>query len=598
MSSSAKLFQVPPDSAAKKKSFTIDSIWRKLYIDSLTHRFISRNKKSEANLQLQSIKEYVKYEGKVIKSIDLVQARIFNFSPPISPNEPPSLKQRLSEWHTSTRSSVIKQSLFFKENEKLSSYILADNARYLRSLPFLHDARIYIAPCGTNNDSVEVTILTQDVFAPGIAIYPVSHLSGIKTKFYNTNINGQGQAIDAGIEINSGRSPLIGTSISYTKYNLFGTFVDVNTGYSQLNTQGTIDTGVYEGSFFIKLTRPLYSSYSHFAGGLTFQYNKSLNVDNEPDSIFRAYHYRLFDVWTAYAFNFKRFNNRGSENRSRRAISFRYYNQKLIQRPTQSQFIDDPNYNNWQYSLGQFIAFRQEIYNTRYLLGFGRMEDIPTGYYATFAVGSDHRLNKNRIYTGAEYERQKSLGRGFSSAYIGLGGFIDSQLEDIILSLKGSFYSRLLIYKKLRLRHLIELGYINCYNPVLYKPVNINDGFGLTGYEDNSLNGYQRFNIKSELVLYNLFEILGFRFNTFTSLQFSQLGDTHDFIFGKHLYTGIGAGFRVRNESLVFNTVKFGGYYYPGAPQTADKFVFEAKAVIDLRFNVSPIKSPSFVLYK
>ena len=66
------------DSIVKKRSFHIDSLWRKSYIDSLTKRFINKNRKPEGDQQLQSIKEYVAYEGKVIKSISLMQTDIFN----------------------------------------------------------------------------------------------------------------------------------------------------------------------------------------------------------------------------------------------------------------------------------------------------------------------------------------------------------------------------------------------------------------------------------------------------------------------------------------------------------------------------------------
>ncbi|AFD05500.1 BamA/TamA family outer membrane protein [Solitalea canadensis] len=586
------------DSIVKKRSFHIDSLWRKSYIDSLTKRFISKNRKPEGDQQLQSIKEYVAYEGKVIKSISLMQTDIFNEPDEKEAEKRKSLKERMREWHTNTRPWVIQNSLFFHENETVSSYRLADNARYLRSLPFLHDARIYVTPCDANADSVEVIVLTQDIFAPGVAIYPIDNVSGVMAKFYHSNINGWGQAIDAGLEVSSKRNPVAGTSLSYTKYNLLGTFTDANIGYSQLNTQGTIDTGVYEGSFFIRLNRPLYSSYTHFAGGLTFQYNKSINVNNLADSLFRNYQYRLFDTWAAYSFSFKRFNKKGEENRSRRAISLRYYQQYFLKNPEQPQFIYDPNYNNWKYTLAQLILFRQEIYNTHYLFGFGRTEDIATGYYATFTSGTDHRLNKDRVYIGAEFEQQKAIGRGFSSFYVGAGGFISKGLEDIVVNLKGAFYSKLLVHKKLRFRHLIEAGYINCYNPTLYKPVNINDDFGLTGFSDNSINGYQRLNIKSELNLYDLFSILGFKFNQFTSVQFSQLGDTNDFILGQHLYMGIGTGFRIRNEGLVFKTLKVGGYYYPTAPSSSPKFNLQFSTVVDLRFNVSPIKAPSFVAYK
>lgn len=586
------------DSIVKKRSFHIDSLWRKSYIDSLTKRFINKNRKPEGDQQLQSIKEYVAYEGKVIKLISLMQTDIFNDVEDAKPGQKKSLKQRMKEWHTNTRPWVIKNSIFFHENEKVSSYRLADNARYLRSLPFLHDARIYVTPCDDNADSVEVIVLTQDIFAPGLAIYPVDNATGAMAKFYHTNINGWGQAIDAGLEVSSQRNPIAGTSLSYTKYNLLGTFTDANIGYSQLNTQGTIDTGVYEGAFYIRLNRPLYSSYTHFAGGLTFQYNQSINVNNLSDSLFRDYRYRLFDTWAAYSFTFKRFNKKGEENRSRRAISLRYYQQFFLKNPDQPQFADDPNYNNWKYTLAQLILFRQEIYNTHYLFGFGRTEDISTGYYATFTSGTDHRLNKDRVYIGAEFEQQKAIGRGFSSAYIGFGGFISRGLEDIVLNLKGSFYSKLLKFHKLRFRHLIEGGYINCYNPTLYKPVNINDDSGLTAFSDNTLNGYQRLNLKSELHLYDLFSILGFKFNQFTSIQTSQLGDTNNFILTQHIYLGLGAGFRVRNESLVFKTLKVGGYYYPTAPSSSPKFNLQFSAQVDLRFNVSPIKAPSFVAYK
>ncbi|UKJ08685.1 hypothetical protein [Solitalea lacus] len=589
------------DSIIKRRPFKIDTLWHKSFIDSLTRRFLykKKNKKEEYDqIQLESIKEYVKYEGKIIKSISFAHAPVFNGLSTTTHDGKQNLKERLNNWHTNTQQSVIEKSLFFKKNEKLSSYTLADNARYIRSLPFLRDAKIYVSPCDEKGDSVEVLVLTQDVFGPGFAIYPVTHLSGVRTKFYHTNINGMGQAVEAGIEVNGERTPLTGTSLSYTKYNLLGTFTDFNFGYSQLNTQGAIDTGVYEGSFFVKLNRPLYSSNSHFAGGLSFQYNKSINVENQHDSIFRNYHYRMFDTWMAYSFNFRKFSKRGAENRSRRAISARYYQQHFLEPPDQPYLANDPTYNNWRYGLFQFIAFRQEIYNTRFLFGFGRTEDVPTGYYSTFTIGRENRLDKTRTYAGTEYERQKALGKGFSSAYIGLGGFYDKEFEDIVLSIKGSFYSRLMTFKKLHFRHLIELGYINCFNPTLYKPVSINNGSGLSGFSDDYLNGDQRITLKSELDLYNIVEVLGFRFNAFTSLQLAQLGSTNDFILAQRLYPGIGGGFRIRNENLVFNTVKIAGYYYPGAPQTSSNFNFSISTVIDLRFNVSPIKAPSFVSYK
>src|SRR5436305_7382755 len=44
--------------------------------------------------------------------------------------------------HHRSRDFVIINNLFFKENQKLSPYLLGNNERYLRDLPYLQEARI------------------------------------------------------------------------------------------------------------------------------------------------------------------------------------------------------------------------------------------------------------------------------------------------------------------------------------------------------------------------------------------------------------------------------------------------------------------------
>jgi hypothetical protein len=147
-------------------------------------------------------------------------------------------------------------------------------------------------------------------------------------------------------------------------------------------------------------------------------------------------------------------------------------------------------------------------------------------------------------------------------------------------------------------REFLYVDYLGNVNPYLYKPVSINNEYGIWGYRGTLMNGYQRLNARSETVYYSPLKVLGFKFNFFTSIQASQLTEHSNNILKNPIYTGIGFGFRVKNENLSINTIKVSGNYYPNAPIPMKGFNLEITTIVDFRFDIYAIRAPAFLQFR
>lgn len=107
---------------------------------------------------------YKPFEGKIIRHIYF---KDLNFESSFSDTSSRiiSFAAKLAEKvHTYTKESVLRNNLFIKENTPLNSFKTADNERYLRSLDFIQDARIIIKDISLTDDSVDLLVITKDLF--------------------------------------------------------------------------------------------------------------------------------------------------------------------------------------------------------------------------------------------------------------------------------------------------------------------------------------------------------------------------------------------------------------------------------------------------
>lgn len=593
---------VPP-SIFRKIGRYMDSLRNRHYRDSVLQKITKHDDSviAEDRSMEKSERIFSSYTGKVIRNIYFRKVKVFGPRDINDTTFSSSMKliRLANRLHFDSREWVIRQSLFFHQNSILNPYTLADNERYLRSLPFIQDARLNIINTIFSPDSVDIVVVTKDVFEYGFNLAKIT-TSDFAAKVYNNDLFGAGQALQVGVLWRNDYHPTWNTEVRYTKYNIAGSFIDGSIGYSTLNNYMPLDTGVYEGSYYISMNRPLYRTRAQMVGGFTFSKNNSININNLNSALYRDYRYQVSDIWVGYNFR-NQFRKDGTErSQPNLAILARNYNLQFGRKPLQEVYATDPNYNNRSYWLGQFVIFRQQFFKTHHFFGFGRTEDIPLGYTIALTAGKENWVGRKRLYSGIELEKFWPIrNASLLHTQLGVGNFWQYKTaEDAVIHAAANHFSRLFKFKRTLLRQFSSIDYLISPNSHFYKPLNINWERGIWGYKNTRINGYQRLNLRSETVLYSALKIYGFKFNFFGSLQGSLITDRNKSIFKSSLYSGMGLGFRMRNENLPLNTFKMAVNYYPSAPQGVKPLWFEITTVTDFRFNISSLKAPAFVNFQ
>ena len=549
------------------------------------------------------------YGGKYIRFVYYNQLKVFGTTIEDTSVVPNKLVRFANTLHYDTRTWVIKQSLFFREGDTVNAYKLVDNERYLRRLPFIQDARIYVINSYANSDSIDIVVLTKDVFEYGGSINSFNNTKASATIF-NNNLFGAGQKVAFGFSWDNDYTPQWRTGASYTKYNVAGSFADVSVGYTMLNDKPNADTGQYENAVYLIINRPLYSTWATFTGGLTLSYNHSVNIYNYPKSLYRDYKYNLVDAWAGYNFT-NQYKKTGYNSVAPNfGIELRSFNMDFTQRPVtvyDSSLLYNPKYNNHNFLLGQFVVYHQDFFKTNYFFGFGRTEDIPMGYTYAASFAYDKWDTLNRPYTAIQAQKYWFLGKNLISTTVGLGSFwYHQQSQDAVLHIAADYYSNLFRLHGPKLREFLHLDYLICFNPVIYEsmPVNINRENGIFGYRNTQYNNYQRLNLSAQTNYYSPISIYGFKFNFYLLMQASLLASYNQSIFQGPLYTGFTAGVQVRNENLSFNTLQFSVSYQPYVgtdyqPYYGPKSIFvQVTSVVPFNFPIFALTQPTLIQYR
>jgi hypothetical protein len=546
------------------------------------------------------------YGGKQIRYVYYNQLQVFGTTIEDTSVVPSKLVRFANRLHYNTRTWMIRQSLFFWEGDTVNAYKLVDNERYLRRLPFIQDARIYVINSYENNDSIDIVVLTKDVFEYGGTISKLNNTSASATIF-NNNLFGAGQKVAFGFSWDNSYSPQWRTGASYTKYNVGGSFADVAVGYTMLNDKPDADTGQYENSAYLVINRPLYSTWATFTGGLTLSANKSVNIKSLPDSLYNNYHYNLIDVWAGYNFTNQYKKTGYNSLKPNIGIELRSFNMDFTQRTIPLKYDTLPNYNSHNFLLGQLVFYHQDFFKTNYFFGFGRTEDIPMGYTYAASFGRDHWMGKKRSYTAIQAQKYWLPGKNLISTMIGLGSYWDNhQSQDAVLHIQTDYYSNIWPIKGPKLREFLHADYLICFNPVIYKdmPININREFGIFGYRNTLFQGYQRLNMSAQTNYYSPISIYGFRFNFYILLQASLLSGKDESLFKSPFYQGYTVGFQMRNENLSFNTLQFSASYQPlvdHSPQAANgpsSLFISITSVTAINFPIFALTQPVLIQYR
>jgi len=541
----------------------------------------------------RSERVYNAYEGKIIRYIYIDRMRFEKVFSDTTSTIGYWGTRLLNRLHTDTKEWVIRNNLFIKENQPLSPYKLSDNERYLRSLPYIQDARITIMPVPNSQDSVDILVITKDLFSLSGIID--ADATSIKGRASEDNLAGLGQSVRITGLYDMNRDPRYGYEFRYGQNNIGGTFVNGEIGYSRINNSARVG-GEQEDATFLRLSRQLVSPYSHLAGGAEISSNTSENVYNKPDSLFYSYHYNYYMGWIGYNLGRKRDLEKNTRKRERQFFALGYMNTVFSENPYQVQGFD-PMYNNKQYVLGTFTFFKENFYKGSYIYGFGTTEDLPMGYNITATGGWYKQLSLERPYAGFTFNFYHSGNNGyFAHYYSRIGAFYhDQKLEDITFLVGADAYSPLFTHRSLKMRQYIRLTYSRLANRVIYEPLRINNSFGLRDYNGQFPVGQERLNLNSDFVVYTNFKIFGFRFAPFVYTDLTVLRPDSMSRSASNLYSSFGGGVRARNPNFIFGTIEARCSFFPVSIEGSGTFKINVSSELQYRYRTNYVQAPAII---
>ncbi len=555
---------------------------------------VSRHPGDSAVIKTKGQAPFLPYEGKIIRHITFKE---FGFDQSFTDTAKRSNyfgTKLLNKLHTKTKEWVVRDNLFLEENTPLDAYKVADNETYYRSLEFIQDARILVTPIPGNPDSVDLVIVTKDLFSLTGSVASFAP-GNYQVSVGDANILGMGQKVVVSSALQNNRSPDMGYSFLYTKTSIRHSFINLAAGYS------TISPDLYNGmtdehDLLFSLQMPLVSPYAHYAGALTIGKNQTFNSYMEAPISFYNYGYNIQDAWLGYNLDVVKYKLNKSF-KDKHFVALRYFKNSFFESPEQTQGTYNFRYDDKQAVLGQVTFFRQEFYKTNYIYGFGTTEDVPIGYNVSVTTGWYRQLNLNRSYAGINANRYfVTKGGSFTQYFLRMGGFLNAgQLQDATLLAGVGFFSKLFEYGNMKLREYINFSYSGLYNRIGLDPLYINNNYGLRNFNSDSATGNNRISLYAETFSFLRYKLLGFKFAPFAFGNASLLTHENGTPGSSGLYGAIGGGVRTRNENFVFGTIELRLIYFPRYVQGNNSFQVTLSTDLIFRYNSNYVSAPDIV---
>ncbi len=279
---------------------------------------------------------------------------------------------------------------------------------------YIKDARILIEPVKGSSDSVDVIVLTKDVFSIGGRL-SISSTDRGRVEVREENFLGSGNRVQVSSYYEKVRDPKMGIGGEIIRRNIAGSFIDWVSGYQDYKY--AFSSGrQQEIVIYTRLEKPLVTPYIPSTGALEWSYQRTRNVF-DTDSMYSAeirYAYYNIDAWFGYSLDSKKSLYANKEISVHRFIAIRAFKQHFITMPEMYKAVFNYQYADITGTLASLYFFRQNFYKSNFIYGFGRSEDIPEGFSATATAGFVSKQNIRRPYSGLDFTLGNFKGRAFT----------------------------------------------------------------------------------------------------------------------------------------------------------------------------------------
>ncbi|QZE14563.1 hypothetical protein K4L44_01440 [Halosquirtibacter laminarini] len=568
------------------KQAKIDSIWARrdhkaiCFYDSVKSKsdkyFITRHLTNlfivdkdtldkKKKLNVNSAEYYLKFKDRQIRNIQIIYKDIFAINKD-KDGTPSKVLDFINDAHVNTKESTVRRNIFFKEGEPLNPILMANSEEHLRELPYINRVNILCVENKDEPETVDVILYIQDNFSYGAMVNISSSVEG-SAKVYNQNLFGLGHKFSLKYIYNTQKKQKSGYDIEYNARNLFSSFIDLGVNYAN-----SYEMDMYD----IQLYKPFVSSKEQIA--TEFRYKRILKSNEikiiQGDTLQVHQQNEYIDSWIAKSINLKTTLMKSHQL----ILGARFSSLEQFQNPS-----DDLNYNMLYPTKQQLLlslAFsKRKSYRANLIYGYGITEDIPIGRYFEFVAGYDNPYNDKRLYAHTFFSqsfKMKDKSYLYFDAFVG-GFWNNESIEQAEIGMDINYFSKLYTISRYRFRQFINFNYTKGFNRLPYEFVSLNNSENIRDMNSQEVYGKEKVSIQLETVHYHKRAILGFRFASYIFCDFGAIENESPAARYKYdMYTEVGLGVRMRNESLVFNTIELRLGYFPVAPNDMNNFIYKA----------------------
>ena len=553
----------------------------------------TRRQEEQAGLDAVLLdRQFDRHNFKIVRRVSIRTLDAFGYSLTDSTRRPRTFWEKSGNaLHLKTSRSRIRQVLLFRPGRPLEPQALAESERLLRQTPEVLDARVLVNEATSTRDSVDIDVLTTDVFSITAGVEVGGPTSGIVT-FGDENFLGQGHQLDNTYRYGLSQPQPWAYEGSYTAP--FRHFV-----YARARYQNEFN---YRAGG-VTVQRDFYSPSAHYAGALSlndFRQNLALAapLPGEPQ-VYHPLHYTTQDAWVGRALRLRSYDL-GYENPGRLIVAGRLYRTQFGAAPT-------PDYRDANLLLGTVGYSARRYYKDRYLFGFGRTEDVPTGTVVSLTAGYDATAEVQRRYFDARVAAAGySTRHGYLYAAFDLGAYqrLDASRawEQGVLAAELVSFTRLYHVGNWQYRHFFSskatVGFHRRPGELLQ---GITNERGLRGFSPAvPIRATSRFVVNYETTLFTPLSLLGFRLAglAFADAAWVSERSGGGTPFTDRPYTGFGLGLRFRNEFTALRTFQVVIGYYPRGLSAANGIRMYETARETVTFNDFGLGSPGTGAYQ
>ncbi len=580
---SAKIYR-NIETYSKKKGFT-------KFIHGLLFKPVDNNSSKKKNVKkIKLQKPYKTFEGKVIRSIDIVTLDPFGYSVKdtdiVVQNKLYNSGNRL---HLKTQEIAIRNLLLIHKNQIFDSLYVKESERLIRSQKYIQEVSIFTSLTGKNSDSVDIKIRVLDLWS--IIPYFAASPSNLRFSLSDKNFLGLGHNFHNSFTWNHSKSNNVFNS-NYNIPNIRNTYINSTFHFGLDENKNTVKS--------INVERPFFSPFAKWAGGMYFDQQFRYDTIIQRSSLLTSKDIKFItqDYWCGVSNQV--FNGNSENERTTNLIfAIRYSQTRFLKKP--DNIFDSLHvYENEDFYLSGIGLSTRKYIQEKYIFNFGVTEDVPVGKVYGLTGGYQVKNNYGRFYFGIRFSYGSFYDWGFLSTNFEYGTFFRStKAQQSVIKAELNYFTELFEIGNWKFRQFIKPQLSLGFNRLSTDNLSINNENGIPGFKSNILTGTKKFVLTFQTQSYAPWNIIGFHFGPYLTCSLGMLGDELNGFHKSKIYSQFGFGLLIKNEFLVFNIIQISAGFYPSIPGVGnDIFKINPGKTTDFGFQNFELGKPVTVDYR